>query len=194
MFGAVETEPIPARREGFVNGEQSEGWFSPLQGTGELDGAGIGGEFGAVRGGRCQAREFDPQNERSADGGFGRGRGSNGLEFEGDGLSLRRLGAIRHRDNQDGQESGRAKSEGGHRASNPIENPLTEAGLDVSELIFTIQNRRDRSERIGEAFKLFELFLTVSTNEQMFFNGGGGRFGRLPQHVFFELIFGQVLY
>ena len=112
-----------------------------------------------------------------------------GLEFEGNRLADRRTGTIGHRNDEDGQEGGGAEGEGGQRAANPIEEPLAETGLNVGEPIFALQNRGHCAECVGKDFELFELLLTIGTDEEVLFNGGGGRFGDSLQHVLFELLF-----
>ena len=69
---------------------------------------------------------------------------------------------------------------------------MAEAGLDIGQPIFAVQNGSHGAESLGKDFKLFELLLTMSTDEQVLLKGGGGRLGYLLQHVFFELILGNV--
>ncbi len=51
--------------------------------------------------------------------------------------------------------------------------------------VFACQDGRDGSEGFGENLQLFQLRLTMPTQQQVLFDGLGGRLGQLLQVVLF---------
>ncbi len=193
MIDAVEAQPVTSHWYCPVDRKKRYRRFHRGQGTGEQNVAGVGDEFGAIGGGGGQSGQLNTQQKRPTRGSFRRRGGADGLEFE----SHRRTSGcprlIGHWDEKDGQKRCRTERKSREWSADPRKEPLAKPGLYRSELVLSVQNRGHGSKRAGKNFELFELFLTVTTDEQVFFNGSGRRFGNLLQHVFFELVFGNVL-